>query len=418
MKLKSYFLSICYLPLFFLFFSEARTQSFNTTQLGFEQGNGPWYVDAVQNYAYLSSGEVVSTSNAAAPMTISSTSFSGLGTAVHVLDDHVFYGTGMVVNFHIYNITNPQIPVWVSTLAFPNSQNGIFGIDIRDSIAYLAAGMDGIVTVDISDYQNPVPLDTLRDTIPAPATWQCRDVTVRGNKLYAATYSGMWVVDITDPSNMVVLAKYGGFYYSIDQDDDIPVRIFVGKDQGGGIEVIDVSNPSQPAPVGNVVNAGGIGDDLKYSACKVFESCSQGVYIYDVSQNQPVLIGRYDAPGAQSISVDVYQGLIYHYRGGLHIVQLDTTIICHPQGIDSPLSNALDIFPNPATNTFHFETEVYAGEAQWQLTDMQGRRIRAGMIEKNGPVKVSVEMTGIAKGMYFLKVKDGESVRVGRVLKE
>ncbi len=70
----------------------------------------------------------------------------------------------------IFNIENPELPIFISSTAMPN---GAFCIDICESekdpnIVFISGYTGGLWAVDVSDPENPIPLDNYNSSL-----WSC-----------------------------------------------------------------------------------------------------------------------------------------------------------------------------------------------------------------------------------------------------
>jgi hypothetical protein len=73
------------------------------------------------------------------------------------------------------------------------------------------------------------------------------------------------------------------------------------------------------------------------------------------------------------------------------------------------------IGPNPVNNTLNvFFSESENAEREFHISDLSGKEIRA---IRNSNKHVSLDVSALPKGVYLLKVVEGESVRVKRFVK-
>ncbi|MFA5782363.1 MAG: T9SS type A sorting domain-containing protein, partial [Bacteroidales bacterium] len=70
------------------------------------------------------------------------------------------------------------------------------------------------------------------------------------------------------------------------------------------------------------------------------------------------------------------------------------------------------IYPNPATDNITIESPQ---QAVIEISNIQGQLIKT--IAANGN-KTSVDISGFARGMYFVKIQTKDSVGVWKVVKE
>ncbi|MEM1327506.1 MAG: alpha-amylase family glycosyl hydrolase [Bacteroidota bacterium] len=73
---------------------------------------------------------------------------------------------------------------------------------------------------------------------------------------------------------------------------------------------------------------------------------------------------------------------------------------------ENRVSNWL-IYPNPSSCMMTIELPAdYRGDYQFQLTDISGKTTRRGQLDAIGSDRIPFDLTGLPKGVYFLKVQD------------
>lgn len=66
---------------------------------------------------------------------------------------------------------------------------------------------------------------------------------------------------------------------------------------------------------------------------------------------------------------------------------------------------AFTLYPNPAGGAITIGLNVPAGPLQLQIVDVAGRIVRSQSVESAGsPLSVSIDLNGLADGMYFVKI--------------
>ncbi len=74
--------------------------------------------------------------------------------------------------------------------------------------------------------------------------------------------------------------------------------------------------------------------------------------------------------------------------------------------------NMLRVFPNPATDLVSVQMLTGKRSSAVIVTDMAGMRIPAPIVRTSGPEKLSIDLTGLAQGMYLLEVQaEGQRYR-------
>jgi hypothetical protein len=86
------------------------------------------------------------------------------------------------------------------------------------------------------------------------------------------------------------------------------------------------------------------------------------------------------------------------------------------EGIEmNPMSASLKVYPNPAGNTLFISSSAILNGTLVLLTTAEGREIR--QLHCNGTL-TQIDLTGIARGVYFLIIESSEGRSVFRVIKE
>lgn len=214
----------------------------------------------------------------------------------------------------IFDISAPQLPVFLgkldTTFSTTGAQNEFEHMVVSNGVAYIAAYYSGLYIVDVSNPASPTRIASLD---VAPALWA---IEKNGNYLYAGGEgSGVLVFDVTDVSKPQLLTTLDlpnrevlnttdqpPFHMSLKGD-----YLFVA-DGWNGVQVIDVSNPVSLAVANtvSVANAGG--------------------YTWD-------------------FVIDGYTLVMGNYLGGVQIVNLGNSLDL--DGDSAP--NYLDAFPLDST---------------------------------------------------------------------
>ena len=144
----------------------------------------------------------------------------------------------------IYDISNPSQLKYLVTYSVSNNAKDIV-ISKDGSKAYIANYQDGLEIVDISNSLNPTHIGSL-DTTYANGVKISNDET----KVYIADFSGLIIVDITDPTQPTI---YPNQYSTEVNIKDVVIskdgsKAFIANAKSGnvGLEIIDINDPSNP----------------------------------------------------------------------------------------------------------------------------------------------------------------------------
>ena len=156
--------------------------------------------------------------------------------------------TGQEAGFRIVDVTNPQNPV---ELGYLDTAGSAQAVHVVDDVAYLAAGPGGLRVIDVSDLSAPV--EVAAPAPPAPSPY-ARDVFVLGHFAYVAHgydrshYMGLEIYDISSPTQPTRVGTYtdGAGYARVRVSGHLAYL------RGGATDltIVDVSDPPHPTRVG------------------------------------------------------------------------------------------------------------------------------------------------------------------------
>ncbi len=114
-------------------------------------------------------------------------------------------------------------------------------VRVRDDIAYVAAGPDGFLTLNVSDPTNPVLLD--REAVGTA----CSKLDVQGHLAFICDYTGsiFYIFDVSDPTD-IKLVKASDATFLLDAFAWGDLLFYTYNGIGGGWGRLNVSNPYAP----------------------------------------------------------------------------------------------------------------------------------------------------------------------------
>jgi hypothetical protein len=216
-------------------------------------------------------------------------------------------------------------------------------VAIKDSYAFVAwAGIDMLITYDISNPASPVAIDTL-------GYWNANtfDVTalvVKDNLLFMLSSTGnkMTILNIYNPHDPYQISNIntGAFSFSTDLKL-VGNYAYVVNHDDDNIMIFDVSNPYTPMLVNTVVTGGGpyrvtIDDSLAYVISR--NNSSHGIRFYNItSPSNPVLSGIINTqPGSQAQDLKFKDNYFYVLNPNNHqMVIFEKSNAALPVAIDS-----------------------------------------------------------------------------------
>ena len=329
-----------YIALFVFIFAAALQPNCQSIDLiGFYEINGTSAVASIPGYMIISSGDIIDISDPGNPVLNSNYSFD-YAASIIAEEDFAYFGTQMSCDLYIADISNIDFPLHKGYLDFGSDiGHGVFGMDKSGNMLYAAIGAS-FCSIDVSDKENPVMLDTL-----FIADGQSRDVRIRDNYAFVAHGKGMKVIDISDPAQMVLKTSIVSGYNAIDLGEN---TAFLGKSTGGA-DVFDITDPLTPVPEFTIPNSGGTCWDILYDQEHLYMATnSMGLFLYKIDGDGAIEMATYDTPGGgQNFGVALADSLILlpELITGVAIVQYDSL---GTVGIDNPDAREVDvrIFPN------------------------------------------------------------------------
>jgi hypothetical protein len=273
---------------------------------------------------------------------------------IHVSGNYAFlsaYADGLLV----MNVSNPSNPTRAALYQIPISSRGLA---ISGNHVYLADGTKGVKVVNLSNPAFPSPTGLWKTT---PKTGASHDIAISGQYAYVADYSGLrvlnisdptspvhvasltqpgqsygwfsrihlsgnhaylidssfgklWIVNIADPAAPVVVSSFGGDAVRLTNVYAVGNQCYVVGE--GGLWVLNVSNPAQPTQVGRIargtysgVHAAG---NYVYTVAYAEGAGNSEFRVLDVSNPaNPVVRGTF--------SVDQYSSLLYVFGNSAYL---------------------------------------------------------------------------------------------------
>ncbi len=222
----------------------------------------------------------------------------------------------------IIDVTDPAKPTSLQQVAFELngdllvggefervSLRRILGFQVVDHLACVVHGELGLEAVDLSNLAKPT-------RVGAYDTWFALSVFVAGNFAYIADqYAGLIILDVSNPTQPVPVGKYGG-----NGPFDGVYSIHVVENQAfltcnAGFQILDVRNRAQPLKTGALdclkrISEGGCVngfEGIQFVGRLVYiADPTSGLHILDISGASPVRLGGYDPRGsAEDVQIAV-----------------------------------------------------------------------------------------------------------------
>src|SRR5665213_2062240 len=201
------------------------------------------------------------------------------------------------------------------------------GLAAQGNYTYVGEGR-GLLVLNVSTPSNPIRVGQ----VALPGLVKGVALLPPNNQYaYVADQEGgLQVVDVSNPST----PKVAGFYSTTNPISTVAVSIFGGRayvaDEDAGLELFDLSNPTKPALLSSTNIGSGEAIIVRASANGVFAYVSTGgsLCIVDVSNPlSPVLRGQTSINGGSTYSIALAGNYIYAaaFSGSLEIIDISNT---------------------------------------------------------------------------------------------
>jgi len=221
-----------------------------------------------------------------------------------------------------------------------NTAGEAMGVFVDNQYAYVADGYSGLRIIEITDPANPVSVNSLTTLDRA------RGIDIHGNYAYIADdYAGLTIVDITDHSNMIITGGY-----------DTPcqsVKIYVENnlayiaDLRNGLFIFDAADPSNPELLGNY-EEGFIYDVFVRDNLAYLAVTSIGIIVIDISDPaNPTFVGALSMlPHHTAVGITVQGNYAYLACLDEGLWVIDITVPSNPEVIGRYITqnSALDVY--------------------------------------------------------------------------
>ncbi|MHA1551350.1 MAG: LVIVD repeat-containing protein [Candidatus Heimdallarchaeaceae archaeon] len=258
--------------------------------------------------------------------------------------DNIAYviDTGTSNGFVIINITNRNNPEIISSLNC-GSSNSLF---IKDDIAYITNGLDGLVIVDVSDPYSPNILGSYNNggTIH-------RVVVVENLAYVASGPNGLEIVDVSDPTNPHIINQYGGSYCNALAVDDDVAYITVLNNYLMNVIALNISNPENLVSLGTYQDTNALFFFPTIAEGYLFvadhETASGDMKIIDVTDSTNMFeVSRFETEGVAQ-STCIRDNIVYLASGDAGLEVLNIEDISNPVKIaehnDGGIAYGIDV---------------------------------------------------------------------------
>ncbi len=243
------------------------------------------------NYAYIADNTgglvIIDHSIKQFPMQVGSYDTDGVAWGIQLVGDHAYIAdeeNGLV----IIDVSNPNFPVLVGSL---DTDDEALKVAVVGDRAFIADNRNGLVVADISIAANP------QESGHFDTAGMVMDLELADSYVYVCNNDKIFILEQSDISH----PKHVGFYQASGNGAGEGVHVAVDGSYAylangeAGLQVLDVSNPSDPTLVGGQDTAGLALDIFLDGDHAYVVDGENGLVIMDISNpTLPQQVGHYD----------------------------------------------------------------------------------------------------------------------------
>ena len=238
-----------------------------------------------------------------------------------VIDGNLAFIADTNRGLQIVNISSPSTPVFVGNYT-PTLFRKLEDVKVAGDLAFVAYGLHGFHVVNVTNPSNPTEVDKY----DPDDTLYWNEIFIDGNYAYAATNLGLYVMDISDPTNINLVGSLA--------EDDVPASglprsIFVEGDYAyiacGNVPlwVVDISDPTTPVQADTYDPADGYGEDICVAGNYVYIACGvYGLFVIDIKYPTSVSYEGSISINAWDVVIDGDYAYVAVKTGGLNVVDI------------------------------------------------------------------------------------------------
>jgi hypothetical protein len=311
--------------------------------------------------------------------------------------------------FQVIDVSDPRHPVIVGSI---DSLGNGHDVVVRSGLAYVSVG-EYLRVIDVSVPTQPTQVARLK--LPSGAF----GLDLSGDYCYVADwYGGIQVVDVSSPSDPHIVGSYPTQCAAA---VDIVVRgQYAYYSDAGGFGILDVSDPTQPTSVFYQLFVPPVqswGIDAMFTMVFVALGDS-GLGVYDATDPaHPVLTGYYRTPyWAYHVSVRDDVAYVADLAGFCIIEYLGQGVEENEGSVLSP--REMKAIGTIVANSLALELDALGGRYEVAVMDVTGRaRLSTSLTAREaGQGRVTLDVSRLPAGVYFVEVRGQSRRRLGKVL--
>jgi len=213
----------------------------------------------------------------------------------------------------VFDVSDRENPVKLTRIG---NQQGAFGLELLGDKLYIAGTGDGLFIVDVSEPGNPVVLGSFE--------MMATDVNVDSGYAYVSSGTSYSIIDVNDPENPEIISTIPGSGRS----DHIKVieDILYLCEANIGLKVYDISDRTHPIFLSTVSGTIGI-FDIKSDGSTLYLAChSNGIKVLDITdRSSPRIIGSFNNGGeAYGIHITGDYLLVADLQQGVEVLDISS----------------------------------------------------------------------------------------------
>ena len=297
-------------------------------------------------------------------------------SGVHI-DGNYAYVANWSDGLMIVDISDPMAPVEVARLAF---EGQCWDVSISGDHAYVGNDVQGLRIVDISLPSAPVLVATYGSDLGASFEY-CQ---VIGTRAYAATQSGLYILDVSDPANPAEL----GFSPELNGSWHVQVvdNIAYLSEFANGIRIVNVADPTNPQDMGFFTTAGPAYWMEADGAVGYVAVGSAGIELLDLSDlTHPDSIGMYDTDFADAFNIQGDTLYLAASSWGIELIDISNPPNLVSVGSDPGAGYAVDVL---STGDYLYAAVRGLGLGVFSMVDREDPSLVA-LVEMENPTKLN-----------------------------
>jgi hypothetical protein len=347
------------------------------------------------------------------------------------------------------DVSNPALPFEVGSLDTGYGMS-TYSVAVQDSFAFMvwSPNRPWLRSIDVTDPTSPQKAGGVNTFDFA------RDMVVRDSFLYLAEPYRFQIVNVARPREPVLVGSCNsqdGVYFGLAVQDALAYLI------SGAVQVIDVADPSSPTIIGSTAVGGhgiAVRDTLVYvpygydtlrvysasnpQSLRLLGSAPLQTHTWDVAlAESTAVVATFNGLEAFSLEDSAHP----HWRAAISTPYGPRRVVYSAPYFYAAMWEAgvgiydagslglqeqtaavagrtqLVVSPNPARNECRLSLPA-TGTHDVRLRDVSGRVVDAAVIDRETDQRLSLDLSKLAAGVYFVEVKTDRRISSAKLVKQ